>query len=173
MGGSGTFAAEKDGEVPELGHVECFEDLALVAGAVSVEANGGVAVVFVLIGKCNAGADRYLSTDYAIAAVEPFCKHVHGSTFSVGNTFSSAKQLADDGFDRSTAHESKAVTSVSGNDVVLFGYGVLNACCNCFLASGKMAETSYLLLFVQSIRGHLHPSAGTQSQQRLIGNQRQ
>ena len=96
VGGGGkegcrTFAAEKYGEVPELGHVECFKDLALVAGAVSVKADGGVVVVLVLIGERNARTNRYLSADYTITAIEAFCKHVHGSTFPVGNTFSSAK----------------------------------------------------------------------------------
>ena len=149
-GGEGcrTFAAEQYGEVPELGHVECFKDLALITGTVSVKTDGRVAVVFVLIGKCNARTDRDLGANYTVAAVETFCKHMHGSTFSVGDAFSSAKQLANDGFDGSTAHQGKAVTSVSGNDVVLFGYSVLNACCNGFLACGKMAETSYLFLFV-------------------------
>ncbi len=86
-----TFAAEKDGEIPEFSHVECLKDLALIAGTVSVEANGGVFIVLILIGECNARTNRYLSADYAIAAVKTFCKHVHGSTFSVRNTFSSAK----------------------------------------------------------------------------------
>lgn len=86
-----TFTAEEDGEVPELGHVECFEDLALIAGTVSVQADGRVVVVLVLIGECDARTDGDLSADYTIAAVETFCKHVHGSTFSVGNSFSSAK----------------------------------------------------------------------------------
>ena len=86
-----TFTAEEDGEVPELGHVECFEDLALVAGAVSVEADGRVVVFFVLIGERDACTDGDLSADYTIAAVETFGKHVHGSTFSIGDSFSSAE----------------------------------------------------------------------------------
>lgn len=122
--------------------------MALIAGTVSVEADCGVGIVLVLIGECNARTYRYLSADYTIAAVETFCKHMHRSTLSVGNAFSSAKQLADDLFDGSAAHKGKAVTSVSGDDVVFFGYSVLNACRNGFLAGGKMAETSDLFLFV-------------------------
>ena len=75
--GGHTFAAEKYGEVPELGHVECFKYLALVAGTVSVEADCCVGVILVLIGKRNTGTNRYLSADYTIAAVETFCEHVH------------------------------------------------------------------------------------------------
>ena len=143
-----TFAAEEDGEVPELSHVECFEDLALIAGTVSVQADGCVVVVLVLVGECNACTNGHLSADYAVAAVETFREHVHGSAFSVGNAFSSAKQLADNRSDGSAAHKGEAVTSVGGNDVVFFGYSVLYACCDGFLACGKMAETSDLFLFV-------------------------
>ena len=89
--GDSTFAAEKYGEVPELSHVECFKDLALIAGAISVEADGGVIIALVLIGECNAGTNRYLSADNTVATVKPFCKHMHGSTFPIRNTFSSAK----------------------------------------------------------------------------------
>lgn len=89
--GALTFTSEEDGEVPEFGHVECFEDLALIAGSVSVEADGRVVVVLVLVGECNSRPDGYLSADYTIAAVETFGKHVHRSTFSVGDSFSSAK----------------------------------------------------------------------------------
>lgn len=148
MNGRRTFATEKYGKIPELGHIECFENLALVAGTVPVEADSRVVVVLVLIGECNACTNRYLSADYAISAVESFGEHVHRSTFTVGNTFSSAKQLADDRFDGSAAHEGKTVTSVSGYDVVFFRYSMLNACCNGFLARREMAETSNLFLFV-------------------------
>lgn len=89
--GCHTLAAEKYGEVPELSHVERFKDLALVAGAVSVKTDGRVVVVLVLIGECNARTNRYLSANYTIATVETFRKHMHGSTFSVGDTFPSAK----------------------------------------------------------------------------------
>ena len=89
--GWNTLAAEKYGKVPKLGHVECFKDLALIAGAVSIEADGGVTVVLVLVGEGNASTNRYLSANYTVAAVEAFREHMHGSTFSVGDAFSSAK----------------------------------------------------------------------------------
>ena len=89
--GCHTLAAEQDGEVPELGHVECLKDLALITGAVSVKADGCVAVVLVLIRERDARTYRNLSADYPVAAVEAFCKHVHGSTLSVGDAFSAAK----------------------------------------------------------------------------------
>ena len=141
MCGCHTFAAEEYGKIPELGHIERFENLALVAGTVPVEADGRVFVVLVLIREGNTRTNGYLSADYTVATVESFGEHVHGSAFSVGDTFSSAKQLADNRFDRSTTHESKPVTSVSGDYVVFFRYSMLNACCNRFLAGGKMAET--------------------------------
>lgn len=86
-----TFTAEKYWEVPKLSHVECFEDLALIAGTISVKTDRRVFIVLILICKRNARTNRYLSSDYTITSVEPFCKHMHGSTFSVGNTFSPAK----------------------------------------------------------------------------------
>ena len=72
-----TFAAEEDGEVPEFGHVEGFEDLALIACPIAVETDCCIVLLCVLVCECNAGADGDLCTDDTIAAVEAFGEHVH------------------------------------------------------------------------------------------------
>ena len=91
-----TLAAEEDRQVPELSHVEGFEDLTLIAGSISIEADCGVASVVVLVCKRNASTDWYLCTDNAVSAVEALCEHMHRSTFPVSNAFSSSQQLAND-----------------------------------------------------------------------------
>ncbi len=151
-----TLATEDDGQIPQFGHVERFEDLALIGGAIAVEGEGRVVFSQILVGERQAGTDGDLCADDAITAEEALGEHVHRSSFAVSNAFSPSEQLANDGLDGASAHESEAVTSVGGDDVVFFGNGVLDAGCYRFLAGGQMAETSDLLLFVESICCHLH-----------------
>lgn len=86
-----TFTAEKNGEVPQLGHVESLEHLTLVAGSVTVETDGRVGLVGVLIRERKAGTDGDLCTDNTVSAIEALGEHVHRSTLSVSDTFSSAE----------------------------------------------------------------------------------
>jgi hypothetical protein len=53
----------------------------------------------------------------------------------------------------------KAMAAVGRNDVVLFLDSVFNANSDSLLASRQMTETADLLLLVQSICSHLHPTA--------------
>ena len=73
------FADKDSWEAPQFGNVVGFEDLALVRGTVTVEADRDSSVVKVLVGQCEAGTKRDLGTDNAIASVEVFAVHVHGT----------------------------------------------------------------------------------------------
>ena len=158
--GRRTLAAEENGQVPQLGHVEGFEDLALVGCAVAVEGDRGVGLAGVLLREGEAGADGDLGTDDAVAAEEALCEHVHGPALAVGNAFSPSEQLANDGLDGSAAHQGEAVAAVGGDDGVFLGDGVLDARGYGLLACGQMAETSDLLLLVEPVGGHFHTSVG-------------
>jgi hypothetical protein len=155
-----TLTTEKGRKVPELGHVESLKDLTLVASTITVEDDGSVLVAVVLVSKGKAGADGDLSTDDTVTAVEALGEHVHGTTLTVGDTLTTAEQLSNDGSDRGATHQSVAVASVGSDDIVLLGDGMLNTNGNSLLSGGQMAETTDLLLLVQTIGRHLHLSAG-------------
>lgn len=147
MGGL-TLAAEENGEVPQLGHVERLEDLTLVGSSIAVKRDGGVLLALVLVCESQTSTDRNLSADDTVATVEALCEHVHGSSLSVRDTLTTAEKLADDGLDGSTAHQSESVTSVGGDDVVFLGDGVLDSDGYGFLSGGQMAEATDLLFLV-------------------------
>lgn len=159
-----TLASEDDRKVPQFGHVERLKNLALVGGAIAVEGEGRVVFSQVLVCKGQTGADGDLCANDTVAAVEALGEHVHRSSFAVRDAFSPSEKFADDGSDGAASHQSEAVTSVGRDDVVFFGDGVLDACCYCFLAGGQMAETADLLLLVESVCCHFHPSIVTVSE---------
>lgn len=156
-----TLASEKSRQLPQLRHVERLKDLALVAGTVTVQDDGGLLAARVLVRKSQTGTNRDLSADDTVAAVEVLDEHVHRSTLAVGDTLASTEQFANDGSDSASSHQRKTVASVRGDDIVIFGDSMLDTDCNGFLTGGKVAETSDLLLFVQPIGGHLHLSVLT------------
>jgi hypothetical protein len=153
-----TLTTEQNGEVPELGHVEGLEDLTLVGGTVTVENDGSVGLLVVLLGESETSADGDLGTDDAVSTVEVLGEHVHGATLAVRDTLAAAEELTNDGLDGTTAHHSETVATVSSNDLVHAGNGVLDSDSDGFLTSRQMAETPDLLLLVQTIGGHLHTS---------------
>lgn len=153
-----TLTAEQSREIPQLGHVESLEDLALVAGTITIQDDTGVLSALVLVGKSQTGTDGNLSADDTVTAVEVLGEHVHGAALSVGNTLAATKQLTNDGSDRTATHEGETVASVRSDDVVLLGNSVLNTDSNSLLTSRQVAETANLLLLVQTIGSHLHLS---------------
>lgn len=155
-----TLASKDARKVPQLGHVESLKDLTLVGSTVTVQRQGDVLLVLVLLGKGNAGTDGDLGTDNTVTTVEAGGEHMHGTTLAVGNTLSSAEQLTNDGLDRGAAHHGETVAAVGGNDVVLLGDGVLDADGDGLLTGRQVAETADLLLLVQSVGGHLHAAHG-------------
>lgn len=153
-----TLTAEEGGEVPELGHVEGLKDLALVAGAITVEDDAGVLSSLVLVGKGETSTDGDLGADDTVATVEALGEHVHGTALSVGDTLTSTKKLTNDGSHGATTHQGEAVASVGGDDIVLLGDGMLDTNSNGLLSGRQVTETSNLLLLVQTIGRHLHLS---------------
>ena len=154
-----TLATEDHGKVPELGHVEGLEDLTLVGSTVTVEGEGDVLLVVVLVGESETSADGDLGTDDTVATVEAGGEHVHGTTLAVGNTLAAAEKLTNDGLDGSTAHHGETVAAVGSDDLVLLGDGMLNTASNSLLTGGQMAETTDLLLLVKTVGGHFHAAA--------------
>lgn len=156
-----TLASKESRQLPQFGHVERLEDLALVAGTVTVQDDGRLLAALVLVRESQTGTNRDLSANNTIATVEVLDKHVHRSTFAVSDTLASAEQFANDGPNSAASHQRKTVASVRGDDIVIFGDSVLDADCDGLLTGGKVAETSDLLLLVQPIGGHLHLSVLT------------
>jgi hypothetical protein len=153
-----TLAAKDDGQVPQLRHVVCLEDLALVGSTVSVQRKGDVLLVLVLARERDTSTDRDLGTDDTVSTVETGSEHVHGSTLAVRDTLSPAEQFTDDGLDGSSAHESEAMAAVGGDEMVLAVDGVFDSDGDGFLARRQMAETANLLLLVETVGGHFHAS---------------
>jgi len=151
-----TLTAEQNGEIPQLGHVEGFEDLTLVGGTVTVQDDGGVGLLVVLLGKSQTGTDGNLGADDTVTTVEVLGEHVHRATLAVGDTLATAQQLTDDRLDGTAAHQSETVATVGGNNLVLAGDSMLNTDSDGFLTGRQMAETTDLLLFIQAVGGHLH-----------------
>lgn len=158
-----TLTAEENGQVPELGHVEGLEDLTLVGGTVTVENDGGVGLLVVLLGEGQTGTDGHLGTDNTVTTVEVLGEHVHGTTLAVRDTLTTTEKLTNDGLDGTTTHHSETVATVGGNNLVHTGDGVLNSDSDGFLSGREMTETPDLLLLVQTIGGHLHTSAKEQA----------
>jgi hypothetical protein len=134
--------------------------LSLIASPITIQRNSRILVPIILVSERQSRANRNLSTDDAIAAVEALGEHVHGAALAVGDAFAAAEQLADDGLDGAAAHEREAVAAVGGDDVVLLCQGVLDADGDSFLTGREVAEAADLLLFVESVGGHFHTAGG-------------
>ncbi len=59
-----------DRQLPQLGHVEGLVDLALVGGAVAEIGQADAVIAAILVGEGQAGAQRHLGADDAVAAIE-------------------------------------------------------------------------------------------------------
>ena len=153
-----TLATENDRQVPELSHVESLEDLTLVGSTVSVEGQGNVLLIGVLACEGDTSTNGDLSTNDTVSTVEAGGEHVHGSTLSVGDTLSPAEQFTDDGLDGRAAHQSEAVATVGGDEMVGAFNGVFDTDGDGLLTGGQMAKTPNLLLLVQPVSGHFHAS---------------
>jgi hypothetical protein len=129
-----TLTAEENRQVPQLGHVEGLEDLALVGGTVTVQNDGGVGLFVVLLGESQTGADGHLGTDDTVSTVEVLGEHVHGTTLAVRDTLAAAEKLTNDGLDGATAHHGETVATVGSDNLVHAGDGVLDTDRNGFLS---------------------------------------
>jgi hypothetical protein len=97
------LANENARQVPELGHVECFEDLSLVAGTVTIEGKGGnIGLAGVLLSESETSPKRNLSTDNPVSSKEGRGEDVHGSTLSVGHAVLATEKFSQDTLDGSS-----------------------------------------------------------------------
>jgi hypothetical protein len=79
------FLANEDaGQIPKLGYVECFEDLTLIAGTVTVKGEGcDVGFTRILLSEGKTSSKRDLSTDNPVPSEERRGGDVHRSALSV------------------------------------------------------------------------------------------
>ncbi|KAH3661905.1 hypothetical protein OGAPHI_006084 [Ogataea philodendri] len=145
-------------QVPQFGHVERLKHLTLVGSTISIQSEGTVWLVFVLVGKSKTGSQWHLGSHNTVSSVESWSVHVHGTTLTVGNTASLTHQLTQNLLDGGASHVGETMTSVRGDDIVISVNGILNTNGNGLLSNRKMAETSNLFGLVQGVGGHFHSS---------------
>ena len=135
---------EHGGQLPQARHVEGFVDLALVGRTLTEEDHRDVVALAVLVGKGDAGAERDLGADDAVAAVEALLQveDVHRSALALGDAAGATGQLGHDGLGRHAADQRVAVAAVAGDDRILGPDGVIDADNDGFLADVEMAEPS-------------------------------
>jgi len=98
------LANENTRQVPKLGYVECFKDLTLVAGAVTVESEGGnVGFAGVLLGEGETSSERNLGTDDTVSSEKGRGEDVHRSALPVGHAALATKELCQDTLDGSSS----------------------------------------------------------------------
>ena len=153
-----TLAAENDGQIPQLGHVESLKHLSLIACTITIQRKRHILLVLVVVRERDARTDRYLCANNTITAIETGREHVHAATLAIRNTLSPPQQLANNRPHSSTPHHSKAMASVGSDEMIRLLNRVLDTHSNCFLSGRKMAEPADLLLLVEAICSHLHPS---------------
>ena len=84
-----------DRQLPQRGHVEALVDLALVGGAVAEIGQRNILVAAIAVGEGEAGAERHLRADDAVAAVEMLLlgEHVHGAALALGHSRRGARSV--------------------------------------------------------------------------------
>ena len=131
-------------QLPQLGHVEGFVDLALVDGAVAAIGVTDATVVLVLVGEGETGAERDLGADDAVAAEEVLfaAEHVHGAALALGIAAPAAGQFRHHPFRIHVAGEHMAVIAIRGNHRVVAAGRRHHADDDRFLADIQVAEAA-------------------------------
>ena len=131
-----------DRQLPELRHVEALVDLALVGRAVAEIGQADIAVLAVMVGEGDAGAERHLRADDAVAAIEMLLlgEHVHGAALALRQAAATAGQFGHDAPGFHAAGQHVPVVAVAG-DHLIAGLGrQLHADDDRFLADIEVAE---------------------------------
>ena len=133
-----------DRQLPERGHVEALVDLALVDRAVAEIGEAHAAVLAVAVGEGEAGADRHLRADDAVAAVEVLlaAEHVHRAALALGIAAAPAGQLGHDALGVHAAGQHVAVVAIGGDDGVALLDRGLHADDHRLLADIEVAEAA-------------------------------
>ena len=116
------LAHKHAGEVPQFGHVERLEHLALITRAVTVERKRGGGSLEVLLRKRDTGADGHLCAYDTVPTKEAWCEDVHGAALPVGHAGLTTEELADNAGDCTTTKNGKWMTAVGRDDHVVLGY---------------------------------------------------
>ena len=119
------LAYEHARQVPQFGHVERLEYLALVTRAVTVERKCRRGPLEVLLRECDARADGHLCADDTVPAEETLREYVHRPALPVRHPHLTTEQLADDTGDGAATKNGEGMTAVGSDYHVVFGYGRL------------------------------------------------
>ncbi len=135
---------EDAGQLPQRAHVEGLVDLALVRRAVAEIGEADVVVAAVPVGEGEAGADRHLRADDAVAAVEVLLlgEHVHRAALAAGVAARAAGQLGHHALGVHAAGEHVAVVAIGGDALVAVLRGGLEPDHDRLLADVEMAEAA-------------------------------
>src|SRR5712691_13703 len=133
-----------DGQLPKLRHVEALVDLALIGGAVAEISAAHAPVLSVAVGEGDAGSDRALRADDAVAAVEVLLdrEHVHRAALALGIAAAAAGELGHHALRVHAAGEHVAVVAVAGDDLIPLLDRHLHADHDRFLADVEMAKAA-------------------------------
>ena len=132
------------GQLPQLRHVEALVDLALVRRAVAEIGQADRVVVAILVGERQPGAERHLSADDAVPAVEILLagEHVHRAALALGIAAAPAGELGHHAFRVHAAGQHMAVIAIAGDHLIAVAFGHLHADDDGFLADIEMAEAA-------------------------------
>ncbi len=133
-----------DRQLPQRGHVEALVDLALVGGAVAEIGQRDVLVAAIAVGESEAGAERNLRADDAVAAVEILLlgEHVHRAALATGVASTASGQLGHHAARRHVHRQHVAVIAIGGDHLVAVDQRHLHAGDDGFLADVEMAEAA-------------------------------
>jgi hypothetical protein len=133
-----------DRQLPQGGHVEALVDLALVDGTVAEIGQADVLGAAVLMGEGDAGAERHLGADDAVAAVEILllAEHVHGAALALGIAAAASGEFSHHALGIHPAGEHVAVVAIAGDNGILAGDRRLHADDDRLLADIEMAEAA-------------------------------
>ena len=131
-------------QLPQRGHVEGLVDLALVGGAVAEIGQRDVAALAVFEREADAGAERNLGGDDAVAAVEvPLRReHVHRAALAPRVAPRAPGELGHDAARVHAADQHVGVIAVAGDDRVVRRDGRLHAPHHRLLTDVEMAEAA-------------------------------
>src|SRR3546814_10787801 len=132
-------------QLPQLGDVEAFIDLALVRGAVAEIGHGDPAVAAIFVREGEAGAERDLSTDDAVAAIEFMldAEHVHRAALALRDARLTPGQLGHDDLGVDAVSEHMPVVAIAGDHAVTLAVACrLEAHGDRFLAAIAVADTA-------------------------------